>query len=147
MPDKDHKIVRRFLFGIKLRQGLCTLLVIQLFVNFLALLQSQTCRFSVIWHLAFDWQTSLIISHYYVQLRQRSIAISSNVDLTYFANRHAVERTKMDSENVNNLKKCARGIVLILEQRLFSVKRKLVLVNMYRLLLFILMLEIFQYEI
>ena len=32
-PDNDHKIDRRFLFGQKLR---CTLLVIQLFVNFLA---------------------------------------------------------------------------------------------------------------
>ena len=53
MPDKDHKIVRRFLFQVAM--GLYTLLVIQLFVNFLALLQSQTCRFSVIWHLAFDW--------------------------------------------------------------------------------------------
>ena len=50
--DKDHKIYRRFLFGIKLRY---TLLVIQLFVNFLALLQSQSYRFSVIWHLAFNW--------------------------------------------------------------------------------------------
>ena len=29
------------------------------------------------------------------RLRQRSIAISSNVDLTYFANRHAVESEKM----------------------------------------------------
>ena len=43
-------------------------------------------------------------------------------------------------ENVNNLKKCRRGTVLILGDgyRLFSVERKLVLVNMYRLLLFIL---------
>ena len=29
------------------------------------------------------------------RLQQRSIAISSNVDLTYFANRHAVESAKM----------------------------------------------------
>ena len=40
------------------------------------------------------------------RLRQRSIAISSNVELTYFANRHAVQSP---AKNVNNLKKCARG--------------------------------------
>ena len=45
---------------------------------------------------------------------------------------------KWPRENVNNLKKCARGIVLILGLRLFSVERKLVLVNSYRLLLNIL---------
>ena len=39
---------------------LYTLLAIQLFVNFLALLQSQSYRFSVIWHLAFNWYTLLV---------------------------------------------------------------------------------------
>ena len=34
---------------------------------------------------------------------------SSNVDLTYFANRHAVQSP---AKNVNNLKKCARGTMV-----------------------------------
>ena len=54
-PDGRIKI-------IKFTAGFCgrphygyTLLVIRLFVNFLALLQSQSCQFRVIWNLAVNW--------------------------------------------------------------------------------------------
>ena len=47
-------------------------------------------------------------------LRQRSIAISSNVDLTYFANRHAVERMKMAPRKRKQLEKvCARNVLIL----------------------------------
>ena len=54
-------------------------------------------------------------------LRQRSIAISSNVDLTYFANRHAIERTKMAPRKRKQLEKvCARNCINTRVASLFS---------------------------
>ena len=54
-------------------------------------------------------------------LRQRSIAISSNVDLTYFANRHAVERTKMALRKRKQPEKvCARNCINTRVASLFS---------------------------
>ena len=54
-------------------------------------------------------------------LRQRSIAISSNVDLTYFAKRHAIERTKMAPRKRKQLEKvCARNCINTRLASLFS---------------------------
>ena len=54
-------------------------------------------------------------------LRQRSIAISSNVDLTYFANRHVIERTKMAPRKRKQPEKvCARNCINTRVASIFS---------------------------